>query len=174
VPKDQEESCFLRQRKTFIWENRDFTVESDEILRYIEKFVLFIRERERACYELTDALDERFVMYNIWCVKPNYWFPQFPWGGDKGCIHGSWYPVDHTDSSKKDVFLFDKREDCCAAFPHLCETDSQNIQHLPPEKSTISLWHNYHHSPSTNGSKKKRRKRDRNPVYPSGGNPTQL
>ena len=120
-----------------------------------------------------DALDERFVMYNIWCVKPKYWFPRFPWGGDKGCIHGSWYPVDHTDSSKKDVFLFDKREDCCTAFPHLCDTESQNIHHTL-ENSTISLWHNYHHSPLTKGKKKKRRNRDYNPVYPAGGSAMQL
>lgn len=143
-------------------------MESDAILRYIEKFVLFVRERERTCDELTDALDERFVMYNIWCAKPKYWYPRFPWGRDKGCIHGSWYPVDHTDSSKKDVFLFDTREDCCTAFPHLCETESQNSQH-PPENSTISLWHNYHLSPLTKGRKKKRRNTDRDPVYPAGG-----
>ena len=71
VPRDEEEGCFLGRRKEFIWDNRDFIVESDIILRYIEKFVLFVRERkERTCDELKYSLDKRFVLYNTWCVKP--------------------------------------------------------------------------------------------------------
>ena len=70
VSPDEEKTCFLGRRREFIWDNRDFIVESDVILRYIEKFVLLVRERnKRTCDELKDSLDDRFVIYNTWCVK---------------------------------------------------------------------------------------------------------
>ncbi|KAL3766502.1 LOW QUALITY PROTEIN: hypothetical protein ACHAW5_001171 [Stephanodiscus triporus] len=156
VPKDQEKQCFMSQKKKFIWENRDFTVESSAILRYIDKFVLFVREKDRTCDELKDTLDKKFVMYNIWCVKPNYWFRGTSEGEDD-CIHGSGYSIDHTDSSNKDLFLFDKREDCCNRFYPLCQTKIQNIQHSS-ENTTLSLWHNY--QPLTKASKIDKKQQD--------------
>ena len=64
VDEEDLQRCFLKKRKNFIWENRDFTVESDVVLRYIEKFVLFGRDRQKTCEELKDQLDQRFVLYN--------------------------------------------------------------------------------------------------------------
>ncbi|KAL3816881.1 hypothetical protein ACHAXA_006957, partial [Cyclostephanos tholiformis] len=154
VPQDQEESCFLRRRKQFIWDNRDFIVESGIILRYIEKFVLLVRGKERTCNELKDALDDRFVIYNTWCVKPNYWFPG-SWEGVKDCIYGSGYPIDHTDSAKKDAYLFDEREACCAAYQLLCQSETHDLQQSP-QNTTLSLWHNYH--PRTKRAKKRKMK----------------
>lgn len=75
MPEEQEASCFVNQWKKFIWENRDFIVDSEVILKYITKFVLFGHERNRTCVELEGTLEKRFVMYNIWCVKSKHWYP---------------------------------------------------------------------------------------------------
>jgi hypothetical protein len=75
VATEEEEACFLQDRKKFSWDNRDFTVNADAILMYIEKFVLLYNTREmlnnsssRTCDELRTTLDDRFVMYNVWCT----------------------------------------------------------------------------------------------------------
>lgn len=71
VGSEAEKNCFLKQRKMFTWDNRDFNVEPDVIIQYIEKLVLFMRDDEmgKLCSEVKDRLDERFVLYNIWCKK---------------------------------------------------------------------------------------------------------
>ena len=75
VAKEEEEACFLRDRKKFIWDNRDFTVNADAILLYIEKFVLLYNYNRETinnsltCDELQYNLDDRFVMYNVWCTR---------------------------------------------------------------------------------------------------------
>jgi len=70
VGSEEEKDCFLGQRKIFIWDNRDFNVEPEVIIQYIEKLVLFMRDDEmgKLCAEVKDRLDERFVLYNIWCA----------------------------------------------------------------------------------------------------------
>ncbi|KAL7542693.1 hypothetical protein ACHAXR_012002 [Thalassiosira sp. AJA248-18] len=144
VSEEELQSCFMRKRKRFIWENRDFVMESQAILQYIEQFVLFGREKERSCEEMAGQLDKRFVMYNIWCSKPKYWFPGYSSDGEKACLYGSDYPVDHTEKFKKDSFLFGSKEDCCTAFSVAC-------QGAPPQEevqpsSGLSLFHIYHES----------------------------
>ena len=71
VGSEEEKDCFLGQRKIFIWDNRDFNVEPEVIIQYIEKLVLFMRDDEmgKLCSEVKDRLDERFVLYNVWCVE---------------------------------------------------------------------------------------------------------
>jgi len=41
------------------------------IIKYIEKLVLFMRDDEmgKVCAEVKDRLDERFVLYNVWCAE---------------------------------------------------------------------------------------------------------
>eukprot|EP00985_Skeletonema_marinoi_P028682 scaffold25693_cov229-Skeletonema_marinoi.AAC.2 len=70
VGSEEEKDCFLGQRKIFIWDNRDFNVEPEVIIQYIEKLVLFMRDDEmgKLCAEVKDRLDERFVLYNVWCA----------------------------------------------------------------------------------------------------------
>lgn len=141
VSKEKEQNCFLKQRKKFIWENRDFIVESDAILQYIENFVLFGREKERSCEEMIGQLNERFVLYNIWCTKPPYWYPGLTEHGERSCIHGSNYPLDHTDETKKEIMLFENKEDCCSAFRLECQDSKGTAQ---PSSSELALFHKYH------------------------------
>ena len=70
VEGDRLQSCFMKKRKTFIWENRDFVVDSEAVLSYIQSFVMFGHERNRTCDEMEASLDKRFVLYNIWCINP--------------------------------------------------------------------------------------------------------
>ncbi|KAL7541964.1 hypothetical protein ACHAXR_011389 [Thalassiosira sp. AJA248-18] len=142
VSEKELQSCFMSKRKQFVWQNRDFVVESQAILQYIEHFVLFGREKERSCEEMAEQLDMRFVMYNIWCSKPKYWFPGYS-GGEKACLYGSDYHVDHTDKTKKDSFLFGSKEDCCAAFFSACQGAPTEEEVQP---SGLSLFHIYHES----------------------------
>ena len=53
-----------RNRPQFVWESRNFNVDPEAILQYIEHF-LFPSSKE--CIEMTGALDKRFILYNIWC-----------------------------------------------------------------------------------------------------------
>lgn len=119
----------------------------EPMLQYIENFVLFGREKERTCDELKDRLDERFVMYNIWCTKPSYWYPTVL-EGEKTCNYGADYAMDHTDPMKKDAFFFDSREACCGAFPVACQVEGgkskKEQKHNNPSIPTLSVFHNYH------------------------------
>lgn len=73
VGSEEEKECFLdrERRKMFIWDNRDFNVEPEVILTYVEKLVLFMRDDEmgKLCGQVKDRLDERFVLYNVWCAE---------------------------------------------------------------------------------------------------------
>ncbi|KAL7532129.1 hypothetical protein ACHAWF_004017 [Thalassiosira exigua] len=117
VGEEALQTCFLKRRKHFIWENRDFNVDPEPMLRYLETFVLPGRRKDKSCEELWDGLDdERFVLYNVWCRKPRYWYPSA-----KGeCVRGAGYPLDHTVPRVRESSLFDDREGCCAAFPDVC------------------------------------------------------
>lgn len=149
VPEFRLKQCFLSQRKTFIWENRDFNVEPSAILRYVEDFVLFQRERERTCEELRDnTLDDRFVMYNVMCSKPRFWHPAITDGGQKDCVFGPNYPLDHTGARRKDQFLFDTREECCSAYSGVCASENRSAKDEKEVHSSsgnaLAVWHNYH------------------------------
>lgn len=144
---DEElQKCFMRHRKKFIWENRDFLVEKEAVLRYIEKFVLFKRDEARACDELKTNLDDRFVLYNIWCLKPKFWFPASD--ATKGCVHGTGYPIDHTNEKRaKEVYLFDTKDACCATYPAACQGKEAAEPHNSEPSSpgyALSLFHSYH------------------------------
>jgi hypothetical protein len=73
VGSEEEKECFLKRRKVFLWDNRDFNVEPDVVMQYIEKLVLFMRDDDLGilCKEVKDSLDDRFVLYNIWCKEGN-------------------------------------------------------------------------------------------------------
>ena len=70
VGSEEEKKCFLNRRKIFIWDNRDFNVEPEVIIQYLEKLVLFMRDDDMGtvCSEVKDRLDDRFVLYNVWCA----------------------------------------------------------------------------------------------------------
>jgi hypothetical protein len=65
---DEEKECLTKgeNRKRFIWESRDFNVNPSVILQYIEQFLL-IKENEKLCSNMVNALDDEFVLYNVWC-----------------------------------------------------------------------------------------------------------
>ena len=66
VGSDEEERCFLSKKNKwqFYWDSRDFIVRPDIILQYIENFVL---SPDNQCVNMSKALDEGFIQYNIWC-----------------------------------------------------------------------------------------------------------
>ena len=138
------QDCFLSQRKRFIWENRDFNVDIEPMLQYIEQFVLFNRDKERQCDELKDRLDKKFVMYNVWCNKPNKWHPTMLLDGTKVCGYGSDYPVDNTDLVASKMFLFDTKDDCCDMYPGVCENESKAIEQQQQNATHQKhVWHQY-------------------------------
>lgn len=138
VQDEQLQSCFLKQKRMFIWENRDFVVGSEAVLKYIQNFVLFVIESNRTCDEMEASLDKRFVFYNIWCTQPNFWFlarSDFERGND--CMYGSVYPLDNKDSMK----VFDSREACCTANHIECQFKSSKHHQ---ENVSLSVLHSYH------------------------------
>lgn len=145
VGEEDEKNCFLKQRKKFIWENRDFLVDSDAILQYIEKVVVFARDKLRSCEEMVGQLDDRFVMYNIWCSKQKHWFPSLLPGGLKGCIHGSNYPIDPTkEYSTASKMLFDNKKECCDEFNLECKDAGTMVDGESSSSSELALFHKYH------------------------------
>ena len=71
VGSEEEKECFLSRRKIFIWDNRDFNVDPKVVIQYIENLVLFMRDDEmgKQCAEVKGRLDDRFVLYNVWCAE---------------------------------------------------------------------------------------------------------
>lgn len=55
----------------FQWDNRNFAVESDVVLHFVERFVLPTKKGAVRCKDLLDAQGERFTLYNVWCVPDN-------------------------------------------------------------------------------------------------------
>mmetsp|Transcript_37262 Transcript_37262/g.78065 ORF Transcript_37262/g.78065 Transcript_37262/m.78065 type:complete len:847 (+) Transcript_37262:261-2801(+) len=173
VPETALQLCFMKKKRNFVWENRDFNVESKAMLQYIKDFVLFGREKERTCEELKGALDDRFVLYNVWCSKPSYWYPTLV-EGERDCVHGTEYPIDHTaDKSLTDKYLFDNKDKCCDAFPGACKNqrESDDTEQKKSAGNAIALFHNYHKlSPTAmaeglvlaEGWRKKRKKQKEN------------
>jgi hypothetical protein len=164
VQDEELQSCFMKQRKKFIWENRDFVVDSDAILKYIQKFVIYGLERDRTCDEIEATFDKRFVLYNIWCLQPNVWFLDgSTFNGGSDCIHGSSvYRSDNIES----VEVFDSREECCTVNRLQCQSEVRYNRHQR-QNYTLSVLHSYHelkhdHSseeitPSTTKAKRTRR-----------------
>lgn len=149
VPTEALQTCFMRNRKRFIWENRDFNVDVDPIMQYIDQFVVFGRDKERTCEEFKGRLDDRFVLYNVWCTKQAKWYPTVA-NGELACEYDSGYPFDHTvNNTTPRPMLFDSREGCCTAWEQACNTtneyQSQGIQHQVESSSRMSkhVWHNY-------------------------------
>lgn len=71
VSEDELEGCFFSKgnRKKFVWDSRDFNVKPEVVIQYIERFVLFSGMGDKQpCNELNNRLDEKFVLYNVWCV----------------------------------------------------------------------------------------------------------
>ena len=67
----------MSNRKRFVWENRDFTVDPNAVVNYVEMFVLHYRSGRRTCDDLAGALDdERFVLYNVRCLVPPHGGPR--------------------------------------------------------------------------------------------------
>ncbi|KAL9185607.1 hypothetical protein ACHAXT_003384 [Thalassiosira profunda] len=145
VPEGAEQTCFMRQRKKFIWENRDFTVESAAVMHYIDQFVLFVRDKQRPCDELKHRLDERFVLYNVWCTKPELWYPMER-DGEQACVYGADYPIDHTDELVKGTHLFDSRSKCCSANPAACLSHAKSPK-LGSSGNTFGVFHAYRKLP---------------------------
>ena len=63
-------ACFMKSRKKFLWENRDFNVDPRAVLKYIGKFVLRnTKEKAQPCEEMEAGLGDRFVLYNVHCTR---------------------------------------------------------------------------------------------------------
>lgn len=103
VGSEEEKECFLDQRKIFIWDNRDFNVEPEVIIKYIEKLVLFMRDDEmgKLCGEVKDRLDERFVLYNVWCADE---------GEEESTLSVSHYYTDNAPPSEGKHYGLGKRK----------------------------------------------------------------
>jgi len=143
VDEKEEQTCFLRQRKKFIWENRDFNVESQVVLDYIEHVVLFSREKERTCDEVKEGLPEKFVHYNVWCSKSNRWHLGSP-NGEKACVYGTGYTIEHMDEATHGSLLFDGRGECCAAYPGACRAEAEsNEENQKISFEGMVLFHGY-------------------------------
>lgn len=68
VDDDQLEHCFLKNKKNFMWDVRDFNVRPDIVIQYIERFVLYMKGEQRQCKDVEHRLDDKFVLYNVWCA----------------------------------------------------------------------------------------------------------
>ena len=152
VPEENLEKCFREKEnwRRFAWAKRDFTVNVDDMLRYIGDFVLYNRDEVRTCDDLTGALNERFVLYNVWCKKRRVWYPTMR-NNKHSCLYGSDYPQFFENSKDPGLFFFDSWKDCCDA--HLESCDSQvrvggESTLLPPiPSSAVSLFHAYKRHP---------------------------
>lgn len=149
VPAEALQTCFMRNRKRFVWENRDFNVEVNPIMQYIDQFVVFGRYK-RTCEEFKDQLDDGFVLYNIWCTKPAKWYPMIVNNGELACEYDSGYPFDHTiNNTTPRPMLFDSRESCCAAWEQACNTTNEyqsqgSIRQVESSRMSKHVWHKYH------------------------------
>ena len=68
VGSEKEKACLnsKENRKSFIWESRNFVVDPNVVLQYIEQFVL---ANSKECKDMSEALDDEFVLYNVWCEE---------------------------------------------------------------------------------------------------------
>lgn len=141
-------------------------------MQYIDQFVVFGRDKERTCEEFKDQLDERFVLYNIWCSKPAKWYPMIVNNGELACEYDSGYPFDHTvNNTTPRPMLFDSREGCCTAWEQACNTTNEYQSHTQQvESSRMSkhVWHKYDMStadqvqkPIINDKRRKRKMKNR-------------
>lgn len=91
---EEEEGCFTSEENgwKFQWDNRNFVVDADVVIRFVEDFVLpsnhfwaadqngrrggyrratdrggATREEPCKCEDLLDRSGDRFVPYNVWC-----------------------------------------------------------------------------------------------------------
>jgi hypothetical protein len=66
---DDEKDCFtsIQNRQMFAWANRDFIVDFNVVMQFVEKFVLHQNDR------CTDMMAEtEFVLYNVWCNEETH------------------------------------------------------------------------------------------------------
>lgn len=142
VDESEERTCFMRQRKKFIWENRNFNLASKAVLDYIKNVVLFGREKKRTCKEVKENLPQNFVLYNIWCFKANCWHLGLS-NGEEACVYGTGY-LDDMDEATKGSLLFDTKDKCCAAFPKACLTESESKEENgKSSQGEMVLFHDY-------------------------------
>ena len=69
--EEEEKNCFMSatNRENFVQLNRNFIVDPEIVIQYIKRFVLFWEEENiRRCEDLTNRLDDKFVLYNVWCA----------------------------------------------------------------------------------------------------------
>jgi len=143
VDESAERICFLRQRKNFIWEKRDFNVKSKAVLDYIENVVLFGRENEKSCEEVMENLPNNFVLYNIWCFKLSRWHLG-TMNREEACVYGTGYATGHMDEATKGSYLFDTKDECCAAYSEACQSDVEsNEQNQNISFGEMALFHAY-------------------------------
>ena len=67
--KEEEKGCFTHKETEwkFAWDNRNFVVDADVVIQFVNKFVLPMRNPCR-CEDLRNARQDGFTLYNIWCV----------------------------------------------------------------------------------------------------------
>ena len=143
VDESAERTCFMRQRKKFIWENRDFNVPSKAVLDYIRNVVLSGRKKERTCREMQKQLPPKFVLYNVWCSEVNHWHLRSS-NGEKACVYGTGYQnrtIEKTEDSRR----FNTKGKCCTAFPEACrEASESKEEESDSSPSKMVLFHDYH------------------------------
>lgn len=70
VEEAELQVCFMKSRKKFLWESRDFNVDPRAVLDYIGKFVLRnTQQKTQPCEEMEVSLGDRFVLYNVHCTR---------------------------------------------------------------------------------------------------------
>jgi len=67
--REDEKYCFTKEKNgwKFQWDNRNFLVDVDVVIRFVNDYVLPMRKSPCKCKELLERQDERMVMYNVWC-----------------------------------------------------------------------------------------------------------
>ena len=83
---EEEKACLnsKENRKSFIWESRNFIVDPKVVLQYIEQFILANSEE---CDDMAEALDDEFVLYNVWCKRDEEPNKRSPFNSKLGLMH---------------------------------------------------------------------------------------
>lgn len=66
VLPEHEKACFTsdKYKRRFAWSDRDFLVDNDVVINFVNKFVL-ANNFNRSCHDFQS--EEEFVLYNVWC-----------------------------------------------------------------------------------------------------------
>ena len=140
----EEQTCLLANKKRFLWENRDFTVDPGAVVNYVERFVMHQRAGRRTCDDLEGAVDEeRFVLYNVHCLRRRRWHSPSR-TGSVGCVFDALYPI----ALEKMGLVFDDRESCCSFHDGACVGDDSggavSGADDGSEGSDFVVYHGYH------------------------------